>query len=207
MRPAIGWAANPPMQQAFAAAFLGGLGLLAGDPTLLVAVRVAAEGVAWFLCVRGNGFVAVFGVLAAFAMALAGHARGPGSQFVDAVHVLSAGMWAGGILALAALRPPGGWGSADARTLLERFGRVAVIAFAVTALTGAVRASEQLKDVSDLWTTAYGEVLAVKLAGIVAMLALSVWWRRGRRVARADAVAVAVVVAATAVLAAFPLRA
>ena len=195
------------MQQAWAAAFLGGLGLFAGDPTLLVAVRVAFEGLAWLLCVRGNRFVAPFGVLAACALALGGHAQGPGSQFVDAVHILSAAMWAGGIVALVTLRPSEGWGGAEARTLLERFGRVAAIAFAVTALTGVVRASEQLNDVSDLWTTPYGAVLAVKLAGVLAMLALSAWWRRGRPMARAEVVAVSVVVAATAVLAAFPLRA
>ena len=195
------------MQVAFAAAFVGGLGLFAGDPTLLVAVRVAAEGVAWLLCARGNRFVAPFGVLAACALALAGHAREPGSEFVDAVHVLSAAMWAGGIVALAGLSPPEGWRGAEARLLLERFGRVAVIAFAVTALTGVVRASEQLSDVSDLWTTPYGEVLAVKLAGIAAMLAMSAWWRRGRPIARAEFVAVSVVVAATAALAAFPARA
>jgi len=123
------------------------------------------------------------------------------------VHVLSAGMWAGGILALAMLRPPGGWKSAEARDLVERFGRVALIAFVITALTGVLRATDHLHDVSDLWTTAYGSVLLVKCVGVGAMLALSLAWRRGRPVARADAAVTVAVVGATALLAAFPVQA
>lgn len=206
MSPRIAWA-NPPMYLAFAAAFLGGLGLFLGDPNLAVAVRVAAEGLALALCVRGNPYVAPFGVLAAAALAIAGHATGAGAMFADALHVLSAGMWAGGVLALASLRPPEGWTGSDARMLLERFGRVAVIAFGVTALTGVLRATEQLHDLSDLWMTAYGIVLALKVAGVLAMLALSAGWRRGGSAARVDALVAVGVVGATALLAAFPLPA
>jgi hypothetical protein len=124
-----------------------------------------------------------------------------------AAHVLSAGMWAGGILALAALRPPGGWKSAEARDLVERFGRVALIAFAITALTGVLRATDRLHDVSDLWTSAYGVVLLIKCAGVVAMLVLSVAWRRGSPLAQADAGLTVAVVGASALLAAFPMQA
>jgi len=84
--------------------------------------------------------------------------------------------------------------------LLQRFGRVAFIAFGVTALTGVLRASELLHDVTDLWTTTYGVVLALKLAGVLVMLALAPLWRRGP----AEAYTAVVVVAATALLAAFP---
>jgi len=123
------------------------------------------------------------------------------------VHVLAAGMWAGGIMALASLRPPDGWGSAQARALIERFAPVALLAFAVTALTGVLQASEQLRDVSDLWTTTYGLVLVVKCAGVLAMLGLSLGWRAGRPVARLEAAAAILVVGATALLAAFPAQA
>jgi putative copper export protein len=201
--PRIGWA-NPPMHIALAAAFLGGLGLFIGDPDLTVAGRVAAEALAWLLCVRGSMYVAPFAVLAAALLAVAGHATGAGAQFADVLHVLSAGMWAGGILALASLRPPGGWTSPEARTLLERFGRVALIAFAITALTGLLRATEQLNGFGDLWSTAYGVVLVLKAAGVALMLALSLTWRRGRPVAGPEAAAAAVVVGATAMLATFP---
>src|SRR5205823_14114014 len=121
------------------------------------------------------------------------------------VHVVSAGMWAGGIMALGSLRPPGGWGSGEARDLVERFGRVALIAFGITALTGVLRAAEELAALSDLWSTPYGLVLTLKSAGIAVMLVLStIAWRRGRPVAGVEAGFAALVVGATALLAAFP---
>jgi copper transport protein len=123
------------------------------------------------------------------------------------VHILAAGMWAGGILAMAALRPPGGWTSPEALALVERFGRVAVIAFIVTAGTGLVRASEQLRNVSDLWSTEYGVILSLKVAGVVVMLVLALLWRRGGAWARLDAAVAVLVVGLTALLAAFPVQA
>lgn len=190
------------MQLAFAGAFLGGLGLFIGDPTLPVAVRVAAEGVAWLLCARGNPYVAPFGVLAAGLLALTSHASDAGARFADVLHVLSAAMWGGGILALVTLKPPEGWVSAEARLLVERFGRVAIIAFGVTALSGLLRATEQLGEVSQLWTTAYGAVLSLKLAAVLLLVGVSAAWRRGL-VPTAGVAAVAVlIVLLTAVLAA-----
>ena len=203
MRPQIAWV-NPSMHIAFAAALAGGLGLLAAAPGWAVGVRVAAEGAALLLCVRGVPFVAPPAVFAAAALSVTGHASGPGAMFADALHTLSAAMWAGGILALASLRPPDGWRSEEARALLERFGRVALIAFGITALTGLLRATEQLHDLSDLWTTAYGVVLSLKVAGVFAMLSLSLVWRRGRPVAGLEGGFAVLVVGATALLAAFP---
>jgi len=214
-RPPIRWV-EPPMHVFLGVAFLGGLavitvdGLHAGAPPDWERVtRVAAEGVAFVLCVRGIPLVAPVAVLAAALLPFASHAAAvqpsAGAIFADAVHVLSAAMWAGGILALAALRPPDGWGSPDARTLLDRFGGIALIAFAITALTGVLRASDQLHDLSGLWTTSYGEVLALKSLGVGVMLVLSaVAWRRGVPLARAEAALAVVVVGATAVLASFP---
>jgi putative copper export protein len=109
---------------------------------------------------------------------------------------------------MATLRPPGGWRGPEARTLLDRFGGVALIAFLVTAMTGVLRASDQVHDFSGLWTTSYGVVLALKSTGVAIMLVLSVLaWRRGLPVARLEAVLAALVIAATAVLASFPIRA
>jgi putative copper export protein len=206
--PRISWA-DPPMHIAFAAALAGGLGVLVFDFGWAATARVLAEAIALTLCVRGNPFVAPFAVLAAALLPLAGHAaavqpQAAGAELADALHVLSAGMWAGGILALAGLRPPDGWTGAEARLLLGRFGRVALIAFGITALTGLLRATDQLHDVSDLWMTTYGIVLTLKSLGVLLMLAASLAWRRGRPAARAEAALALVVVGATALLAAFP---
>jgi putative copper export protein len=207
------------MELAFAAAFLGGLAVVGGEavhagalPQSFGVARVAAEGAAFALCVRGIPAVAPAAVLAAVLLPLGGHAAGVlpagGAELADALHVLSAGMWAGGILALASLRPPDGWRSPEARLLLERFAGVALIAFAVTALTGVLRATEQLATLSDLWTTSYGVVLTLKSLGVVVMLALSsLAWRRGLPVARVEAGVAALVIALTALLAAYPLPA
>jgi putative copper export protein len=215
-RPSITWA-HPPMRVALGVAFVGGLAVISVEALEAVTfpgwerlARVAAEGLAFVFCLRGMRFVVPMALLAAALLPLAGHAAkaGGGAEFADAVHVLSAGMWGGGILALATLKPPGGWRGPEARALLDRFGGVALIAFAVTAMTGVLRASDQVQDLSGLWTTPYGVVLALKSTGVAIMLVLSVLaWRRGLPVARAEAALAVLVIAATAVLASFPARA
>jgi putative copper resistance protein D len=197
------------MQIAFGAALAGGAGVLLFPHSWWVTPRVLAEGIALVLCLRGTPFVAPFAVLAAALLPFASHAAdiepAAGAIFVDALHVVSAGMWAGGILALASLRPPGGWRDAEAGMLLERFGRVAFLAFGVTALTGVLRATEQLSGPSDLWSTHYGVVLSLKSLGVVVMLVLSsLGWRRGNAVAGSEAAVTVVVVGLTALLAALP---
>jgi putative copper export protein len=214
-RPRIHWA-DPPMHVFLGVAFLGGLAVISVEgfeagalPGWERLARVAAEGLAFVLCIRGIPFVAPVAALAAALLPFAGHAAAVqpsgGAIFADAIHILSAAMWAGGILALATLHPPDGWRGPEARALLDRFGGVALIAFAVTALTGVLRASDQLHDLGGLWTTTYGEVLALKSLGVGTMLVLSaVAWRRGIPLARAEAAIAVLVVGATAVLAAFP---
>jgi len=213
--PAIQWA-RPPMHIALGAAVLGGLavvtveGIHAGSmPGWASLARVAAEVAAFVFCVRGISYVAPTAALAATLLPFAGHAAAvqppAGAEFADALHVLSASLWAGGILALATLKPPDGWRGAEARVLLDRFGGVALIAFAVTALTGVLRATEQLHGLSDLWQTPYGVLLALKAVGVGIMLVLSsLAWRRGLPVARVEAGLMVLVVAATALLASFP---
>jgi putative copper export protein len=147
-------------------------------------------------------WIALAGAIAGAAGVVATGA--PRSPLIGTVHFLSAGIWAGGVVVMAALRPPQGWRGVEGRMLIERFARVAVIAFTVTALTGVIQATDRLQDVSDLWTTPYGVVLTVKVAGVAVMGAVSLAWRRGLPVAHLDALVALLVVAATAVLAAFP---
>ncbi|HYL09013.1 MAG TPA: CopD family protein [Candidatus Udaeobacter sp.] len=208
MKPRLGWA-RPPAHIAFAAALSGGALLLIHGPSWALAVRVGVEVAGLYACLSGGRLAAPCAVLAAAILPLTSHASAPpfpgGPEFVDALHVLSAGMWAGGIVALATLRPPGGWRGSEAGVLLDRFGRVAFIAFGITALTGVLRATEQLSQVSDLWTTTYGTILLLKSAGVVAMVVLSsIGWRRAPRVAGVEAAAAGAVVGLTALLAALP---
>ena len=226
--PRIGWA-RPPMELALAVALVGGsgvviaeafgagrsfpgaIGFLTGDSGGWVRVaRVAAEGGALVFCMTGRRLVAPLTLFAAASLAFAGHAaQAPspaGAMFADVLHILSAGVWAGGILALARLRPPGGWRGEEGRGLLWRFGRVALIAFAITAMTGVLDATAELRDASDLWSTSYGFFLSAKSAGVLVMLVVSVLaWRRRIALVRFEAAVALFVLAATALLAAYPL--
>jgi putative copper export protein len=226
--PPIAWA-RPSMLLALRAAVVGGVavviiealidgGSLSGAVAYLVGgpagwvriARVAAEGGALALCVLGRPLVAAFALFAGASLALAGHAAAvnpaAGAIFADALHVLSAGVWAGGIMALATLRPPAGWSGEDGRALLGRFGRVALIAFAITGMTGVLNATSELREISDLWTTSYGLVLSAKSVGVIVMVILSAFaWRGGFGLVRSEAGIAIVVLAATAVLAAYPL--
>jgi putative copper export protein len=226
--PRIAWA-RPPMVFALRTALVGGLvvviiealvaggslsgaiAYLFGEPAGWARIaRVAAEGGALVLCMLGRPLVAPVALFAAASLAFAGHAAAAspaaGAIFADALHVLSAGVWAGGIMALATLRPPGGWSGEEGRALIGRFGRVALIAFAITAMTGVLNATSELREVSELWTTSYGFVLSAKSAAVLAMLILSAFaWRRGFGLVRFEAGIAILVLAATAALAAYPL--
>ncbi|HSR24451.1 MAG TPA: CopD family protein, partial [Candidatus Eisenbacteria bacterium] len=143
-------------------------------------------------------------------LAAAGHAAAAQpagvAVAVTVVHLVSAGLWAGGIMALAVQRPPGGWLSPDGRRLLSRFSPVALAAFPVTAATGLLQGAEELSGLRDLVTSGYGEVLGLKSLAVLLMLPLSVLaWRRLVSTPRLEAALAAVVVAASALLAAFPL--
>ena len=206
--PHLGWV-RPGMDGALALALLGGVATVALAPSWIGAARVAAELAALVMCLRWGPGAVPAGFAAVLLLALAGHAAGAQpvvpAILVDELHVLSAGIWGGGVLVLAVLRPPDGWRSPGGQDLLTRFGRVAMVAFAFTALTGLLRATEQVTGFSDLWQTVYGAVLVAKSVGVLAMLALAaVTWRRGVPVARTDAVMALAVMVATGLLAAFP---
>lgn len=142
-------------------------------------------------------------------LAAAGHAAGVQPAWLgtglDAVHLIAAGLWAGGIGALALLRPPGGWRSEEARRLIRRFTPVALSAFATTVVAGGLEAVLQLGSVQSLFGTDYGRVLVAKMVLIACMLPLSLMaWRLGRPRVRVEAAIAACVVGAAALLASFP---
>ncbi len=126
---------------------------------------------------------------------------------VDAGHLVGAGLWAGGIMVLATLRPPGGFREEEGRRLLARFSPVALAAFVTTVGLGIVQAFQDVGTLHALFTTTYGRVLTVKIIGVLAMLPLSVLaWRR-RIAPRGEALVAVFVIAAAALLAAYPLPA
>jgi copper transport protein len=172
--------------------------------------RVAAEVVAVLVSLRWPRLAVL--PLGAALVGLAASGHGAAVQpaetgvAVTVLHLASAGLWAGGILALAVQRPPGGWRGREGRRLLARFSPVALAAFSVTAATGLLEGTEELNGLGDLVATTYGQVLGLKALAVLLMVPLSLLaWRRLFPAPRLEAALALVVVAASALLAAFPL--
>ena len=181
-----------------------------GLPGLARAFRLGAEAAALGLSARGARWVAPALVGALIGVAGAGHAAAtqpaPLAIAIDTVHLIAAGGWVGGILALVMVRPPDGWLRVEGRTLMDRFSGPALTAFLVTAATGAVRGGEELTGPLDLATSGYGRVLTAKVMAVGLMLVLSLLaWRRRFVAPRLEGVAALMVVGAAALLTAFPL--
>jgi copper transport protein len=184
--------------------------LTTGLPGTARLLRVALEGAALGASFIDTRLAAIplAGVL--LALAAAGHADAVDPRWwgiaIEWTHLLSAALWAGGILALATLRPPGGWRSEEGRGLLGRFSPVALGAFSVTVLTGIVRGVQEVGSLRGLFTSTYGLVLLAKGFAVLVMAQLSILaWRRMLRSMRFEGAAALVVIAAAALLAAFPL--
>jgi copper transport protein len=123
----------------------------------------------------GWGIAASAALLAAVTPALSGHAVALGQLAwlavpVDAIHVVAAGGWVGGLLAVIAvglpaalrLRPDERGGAASA--LVQAFSPVALAFTAALLTTGVVSAWLHLGEVEALWTTPYGRTLLLKVA-------------------------------------------
>ncbi len=114
---------------------------------------------------------------------IAGHSLDASRSWVDApvdlLHVVGVAFWLGSLAALAlvlpVLRVPRDLIGASAR----RFSRLALVAVAVIAATGAAEAVAALPAVSALWSTGYGQALLVKSALFAVVLALA-WVSRSR---------------------------
>jgi copper transport protein len=154
-------------------------GNLAGIGRALVVLALLA---AALLRDRRPRAAAAAAVLALGAVAASGHAgsadpRVP-SILNDWLHLVAGALWLGGIALLVLLWWPvvrftrRGSRVAIAREVLAPFGRVAVGAFLVAVTTGLVSLVTQLGRVAALWETAYGRLLAVKIA-VVGMIAVA----------------------------------
>ena len=115
----------------------------------------------------------------------------PVTTTVDALHVLAAAVWIGGLVVLAAAWAPVAardWG-ADAAHALLRWSRTAALAVAVIVVTGVLQAWWEVGDWRALWTTTYGLLVVGKVAVLLAVLALAAVSRRRARQASASVAA------------------
>jgi copper transport protein len=117
------------------------------------------------------------------ALAFVGHAAGgPGGPSglarigVMALHLLSAGVWLGGLLPLALALPRAG---ADTVPLLREFGRVSLAAVTVLATSGMIVAMVIFTLARGVAGATYLTTFGVKLAlvaGLLALASLNRWW-------------------------------
>ncbi|MGZ3368256.1 MAG: copper homeostasis membrane protein CopD [Caulobacteraceae bacterium] len=126
---------------------------------------------------RDQSLLVQSGLLLA-SVALTGHSALPGGapgvmhQLADAVHLIAAGWWIGGLLALVlAARTLGG----EAHHVLERFSGVGYGAVAAIVLTGLFKSAILVATLGGVDSTAYGWTLLLKVAlvGLMGLLALS----------------------------------
>lgn len=200
--------------------------------------RVATVGVIILAVLHANRVrlpAVVYAVGAFAAIAVGGHANSADPRalavLTDWAHLVAAAVWVGGIAQVAAAWAVGlrRLGREVRRAVmgavLGRFGRVALPAFLLVASTGLTNALVQLGHVSALWETAYGRVLAAKIALVGAIVAASyihavrlrprllaanphpdAWLeRRHWRLLRAEPALAVAVMSAAALLAVFPL--
>ena len=101
---------------------------------------------------------------------LTGHAADWGDVSVtgalDWTHVVAATAWAGGLFALVllVLRAAPRWPPALLPAVMRRFSTLAASCLTLVVLSGVYRAWVELPTVAALWQTAYGRILAVKVA-------------------------------------------
>jgi copper transport protein len=115
------------------------------------------------------------GVAIAVTPALSGHAHVAGSLAVvsDSLHVFAAAVWIGGLaFLLLALWRAGGERWSLATRAVPRFSLLAVVAVTALLVAGIVSGFLEVRAWRGLWDTTYGQLLLVKVALVVPVLAL-----------------------------------
>ncbi|MEV6832659.1 copper resistance protein CopC [Amycolatopsis sp. NPDC051102] len=99
------------------------------------------------------------------------------SVTADLVHFGAIALWAGGLtqLALALYRPAGG---EDLRPVAARFSRIAAGSVQAIAISGVVLALRIMPSLSTLWSTGFGLLVLLKIAGFALLLAVASRSRR-----------------------------
>ncbi len=123
--------------------------------------------------------LAALAILAILPLSLAGHASGTANHEITvnslALHLVSALVWVGGLLALAMLRPLLGRGLAVS---VQRYSTLAGWCFVAVALSGVTNAWIRVGSLDNLGTS-YGLLVILKVAALVA-LGLAGWRQRSR---------------------------
>jgi putative copper resistance protein D len=108
-----------------------------------------------------------------------GHAAGATDHHLAVtslfLHLAASAVWLGLLVAIAAVRRPLG---DDAKAAVQRVSRIAMWAAVAIVVSGAANAWLRIGSLSDLVTTTYGRLLAVKLLLMSGAIALAAWHRK-----------------------------
>jgi putative copper export protein/methionine-rich copper-binding protein CopC len=185
-----------------------------------VAIKTEDRSDSWYSAIP-------FAVVAAAAPAFSGHAAAVQQMAIvpildDAVHVLAASAWLGtlAVLMFAALprivRSEDGFVKLAA--LVNVFSPLALVMAGIAVFTGAMNAFIHIAAFSDLWTTPYGRLLALKIGLVLLTMTMGAYnWRVVKpalgteaaardlkRSARSEVAMGAMIVVITAILVATP---
>ena len=151
------------------------------------AALLAVIAVAWWVRQpRAGWWLAGFAAAGAWvALPLTGHAMSSASRLpwvAQVAHGLGAGLWVGTLAAVVAAASGlarGPAGHPRIGVLVRRFSPLAITAVTAIALSGVVTALFYLDAVADLWSTAYGRTLLLKVGLFAATGAVGAYnWRR-----------------------------
>ncbi len=153
-------------------------------------VRIFALVMLWVGWLRGrrkldSHAVPIFmlggGVLIALTRSASGHGADAGDlslpELMDWFHLLAASLWSGGMVAFTFVIFPTWfrYGKQHVRLIadmVQRLSRLAGIALAAVLLTGLYNSWIEVRTLSALWTTPYGNILSVKLLLVLVLVIL-----------------------------------
>ena len=138
----------------------------------ILARELAIVAVLGALALRRPRIALALLVPVALAEAASGHAASldVAATLAIAAHILAAGVWVGGLIALALVLP--GLERRDVLDSLRRFGSIAAASVAIVVVTGLYSAGRQVASLDALLSTTYGWSLVVKIGLLVATGAL-----------------------------------
>lgn len=188
--------------------------------TIAASIRTEERNESWYTA-------AAFAIIAAATPAFSGHAAAVQQAALipvldDAVHVISASAWLGTLLFVIAVGTPAalrsGRGAERTATFIHTFSPLALTMAMIAMFTGALNAFVQITAFSDLWSTRYGRVLALKIGLVLLTAAAGAYnWRVARprlgddsatvhvrRSATTELIVGAVIIAVTAILVGTP---
>lgn len=165
-------------------AFVDGYaGTSAGRAILLQAAAAGAVAVAarWTLGTRPLAGILGLALAAMAPIALTGHAASSGSHDLATtsllLHLVGVTLWIGGLAAL-------GWVALRTSKRLDaavaRFSSLAVWAFVIVGVSGAINAAVRLGSFGELFGSAYGRLVLFKVAALITLGALG--YRQRRRI-------------------------